>query len=197
VSALAVGLTTGVAGASGAQATVAQATVKPGASGAQAAGGAQTAVQIPTGVWVELWMPYITPTRPKCLDIQTNGVLYASIFPCHGSDRNGANQLWQFRDLGNGGYWIVSKYWAGQCLMAYLPTSVTVGPCGADGGTTWRVIPSAYDPGGFLLSNDYVGECLAPKSIPSGNGSAMVRTWGCYNPPFFNGDVQIQTWRLG
>jgi hypothetical protein len=21
--------------------------------------------------------------------------------------------------------------------------------------------------------------------------------FGCYNPPFFNGDVQIQTWELG
>lgn len=189
---LALGLGTGVAAAG---------TARVPASVTPAAGIVQTAVQIPTGSWVELWMPYITPTMHKCLDIPPSGVLYAQIYHCHGYASNGANQLWEFLDLGNGTYWIVNKYW-GDCLNTNSPSSglrnVHIGNCTADPTAEWHVIPSAYDPDGFLLANAAWGECAGSDTpIPSGDNSKMVRLWGCANPSVFTGDVQIQTWRIG
>jgi hypothetical protein len=193
--ALAIGLSAGVAGASGGQTAV-----RLGADVvAPAAGGARTAVQIPTGAWVELWMPYITPGRPKCLDIPPDGgpfghvVLYSQIFPCHASDGHGDNQLWQFVPLGNGSYWIVNKYYGGWCLVGGSGLNSCTGTV-----AQWHVIPSAYDPNGFLLSNDYSGDCIgSDTAIPTGNNSKRTRLWGCSNPAFFNSNVQIMTWRLG
>src|SRR5437773_9646837 len=99
--ALASGVSAGVAGAGRAQASV-----MPAATGVIH----PAAVQIPAGTFVEIWMPYITPNRPHCLDVNTNGVIFDQIYNCHASDGHGDNQLWQFISLGNGSYWIVSKY---------------------------------------------------------------------------------------
>jgi hypothetical protein len=187
---LAVGLGTGVVAArAGAAPAPAPAPVTSAAGGVQAA-----AVQIPTGSWVELWTPFITPTMHKCMDIAPSGVLLMKIFHCHGGD----NQLWQFIDLGGGSYWIVSKYW-GTCLST-MPTNdgVSVRSCDATSGTHWHVVPSAYDPSGFQLVNDEWGGCIGSDvAVPTGDNSKELRLWGCTNSPVFNADVQVQTWRIG
>src|ERR1700704_3681065 len=90
--ALALGISAGAVGAG-----TAQASVTPAVTGAVPA-----AVQIPANTFVAIWMPYITPNRPHCLDVNTNGVLYGQIYNCHASDGHGDNQLWQFISLGNG-----------------------------------------------------------------------------------------------
>jgi hypothetical protein len=187
--ALAIGLGTAVVAA---RAGAAPAPVTSAAGGVQAA-----AVQIPTGSWVELWTPFITPTMHKCMDIPPSGVLGAQIFHCHG----GNNQLWQFVDLGGGSYWIVSKYW-GTCLSTNPVGSpfngLSVRSCDATGETHWHVIPSAYDPSGFQLVNDAWGECAGSDvAVPTGDNSKKLRLWGCTNSPVFNADVQVQTWRIG
>ena len=185
--ALALGVNAGVVGAG-----TAQASVTPAATGAVPA-----AVQIPANTFVEIWMPYITPNRPHCLTVNTSDLYFDQIYNCHASDGHGDNQLWQFVYLGNGSYWIVSKQIGGRCLSAFDRLRPTVFACTADAYNKWHVIPSAYDPNGFELSNDQWGECLSADGIPPSQGSGGVRLFGCYNPPFFNGDVQIQTWELG
>lgn len=192
--ALALGVSAGAAG-------TAQASVMPAATGAF-----DPAVQIPANTFVEIWLPYITPNRPHCLDATSPGggglgypPLWSPtvIYNCHASDGHGDNQLWEFIYLGNGSYWIVNKYYSGQCLAAYDRLHPAVSSCSANAAAKWHVIPSAYDPSGFELSNDQDGECLSADGIPPSQGSGGIRLFGCYNPPFFNEDVQIQTWELG
>jgi len=193
--ALVIGLSASAAGAGRAQASVRQA----------ATGAVPAAVQIPANTFVEIWMPYITPNRPHCLDATNpgGGLGYpplsfpTQIYNCHASDGHGDNQLWEFINLGNGSYWIVNKYHSGQCLAAYDRLHPAVSSCTADAAAEWQVINSAYDPSGFELSNDQWGECLSADGIPPSQGSGGIRLFGCYNPPFFNEDVQIQTWELG
>ena len=91
----------------------------------------------------------------------------------------------------------MNKYLSGQCLAAYDRLHPEVTGCTSNAAVEWHVIPSAYDPSGFELSNDQGGECLSADGIPPSQGSGGIRLFGCYNPPFFNGDVQIQTWELG
>jgi hypothetical protein len=192
---LALGLGTSVTGVAEAQAS-APASVVSSVGGVRPA-----AVAVPTGTWVELWTPYITPTMHKCLDIPTSGVLYAQIYHCHGYASNGANQLWQFVPLGNGSYWIVNKYW-GDCLVANSPssgfTNVHTGTCVASANTYWEVIQSAYDPSSFLLWNDAWNQCAGSAApVPSGDGNQKVRVWSCQNYSTFNDEVQRTTWRFG
>ena len=185
--ALALGVSAGVAGTGQAQASVTPAV----------RGVIHPALQIPENTFVEVWMPYITPNRPHCLDVITSGVIRNQIYNCHASDGHGDNQLWELINLGGGSYWLVNKYFGGRCLTATSTLNVSVFSCTADASQKWHVVPSAYDPNGFELSNDQWGQCLSADGIPPSNGSGKIRLFGCSNPPVFNGDVQIQTWAFG
>lgn len=165
---------------------------------------AQASVTPDPNVFYELWPPYANPTAHKCIDVPSASRSEGTdlqIFHCHGYASNGANQLWEFVNLGGGNYWIVNKN-SGLCLGGFYSSTPGVGhtaqyDCGAVPWFYWQIVPSAFDPGGFELASPWVtGSCLSPLNS-LGNDQTPLVLYPCDNSPTFDGRVQGEDWRLG
>lgn len=156
------------------------------------------------GVYYEIFPPYVNPTAPKCLDVPSASRSEGTglqIFHCHGYASDGANQRWEFINLGGGNYWIVNKN-SGLCLGGFYSSTPGVGQtaqykCGAVSYLYWQIVPSAFDPQGFELASPWVtGYCLSPLNS-RGDDQTPVVLYPCDNSPTFDGRVQGEDWRLG
>ena len=167
-------------------------------------GAAQASIAPEPDVWYEIFPPYISPASHKCLDVPSasrSNNARIQIFHCHGYASNGANQRWEFVNLGGGVYWVVNVN-SSMCLAPFPDNSpagtiVLQEDCGAVTFDEWRIVPSAFDPDGFELASLYFpGECMAARDS-SGSDQTPVVVYPCDNSPVFDGGVQEQDWRLG
>jgi hypothetical protein len=177
-SALAVAVSTGVAG-------VAHASAAP----------------VPGGLY-ELWPPYANPVNHKCLDVpggSTSVGVRLQIFHCHGSDSHGDVQLFQFVYVGNNKYWIINQH-SSACVgdgifgadSFYYGTPAVQVNCLPAAGYEWEIVPSALDPNGFMLRSD--GVCMG---VLAGSDHTVTEMINCDNSPYLTSGVQADTWELG
>jgi len=138
--------------AAGVAAALAWAAPQASASGGaavRASGATANAIVAPGGLY-EIVAIQGTPTGAKCVDVINGSTAPGArlqIFHCHGSDRNGAVQLFSFIDMGNGFYQVSNK---NSHLCFELPnssgadgTEIEQADCLGFGGQQWEIRSAA------------------------------------------------------
>jgi hypothetical protein len=126
----------------------------------------------------ELYVPFFNTNAAKCLDVPhgdpTPG-LGLVVFHCHGSDAQGANQLWETIFDGTG--WLVMNRATGRCLSANLGagTQVVQDFCVASlPGQIWNFAINSGINTVVGVSNARTGLCLATENSSGGDGTKVV-----------------------
>jgi hypothetical protein len=148
----------------------------------------------------EIFPSFILPATPKCLDVPSNSTKDGeplNIFHCH----SGANQLWEFFNMGNNIYQIQNKN-SGLCLEVPTTTGtpgtlVEQGSCNQGGFTEWQVNSPIVANNFNLASVQFPTECMAASNASDPQNTATrVRIDTCSPGNIFNQNT-LQTWQLG
>src|SRR6266496_1371240 len=175
--------------AAGVAAALAWAAPQASASGGaavRASGATANAIVAPGGLY-EIVAIQGTPTGAKCVDVINGSTAPGArlqIFHCHGSDRNGAVQLFSFIDMGNGFYQVSNK---NSHLCFELPnssgadgTEIEQADCLGFGGQQWeiRVLYNAVGVGPVfgLVNEAFPTKCLTWQggALPADNNRLVM-----------------------
>lgn len=125
----------------------------------------------------ELYIPFFNPGAAKCLDVPhgdpTPG-LGLMVFHCHGSDADGANQLW--KALSGGVVTRLQNQATGLCLSANLGTSIQVvqEPCFATQADIWSFQPTPNLNTSAGVVNMLSHNCLATENSSGADNTRVV-----------------------
>jgi hypothetical protein len=172
------------------------------------AGAAQAAVAPTPGINYEITSPFLTP-NPLCVDVpggSTSTGTPLQLFHCHGTDSQGAIQLWRFDRVGGTNdrpiYQIVNLR-SRLCLEVANTTGapgtrIVQGSCILGSQSEWQILDNATgfindpNPNDFELNAFIFGECMTAANSSDNNQTPLV-----LGQCTAGRGTQLNTFRLG